>query len=315
MLRFKRGFGKGLSVRITLISALMILTFGCEASGVFQKNSGEVQQKPAPAVQSNVTDPTSAIAKATYEIHVKTVSIELCGGEAQATINSDFTLTLPEAYLKCMGIKVDLTSMVGDMLGKQGAVTATQDDPIKGIVIDSNGIIRLKKVGTTAFDPARAMMVMPLVKDPTQYQNIDETKDYKATAEDGTIGTGQIGFKVIGVNETFKPENNPDTYSKIVHIQMTAQGFTEMTSQQRMKAALIQRVELMFNMAPIAIPKVVVEGATKDMIDTNMISGSLGGTAGGILSGITGDIASLAPKFLGDTLQVELILKSQELMK
>ena len=108
-------------------------------------------------------------------------------------------------------------------------------------------------------------------------------------------GNGEIEVRVISIDQPFPHETYPDDFKSVLHWEMLSTGFKGVPAA---KALLFERLEFHWNMRPIMVPKIVIEGTLTDFISTG------GATGGGAMDAIAG----IGAAFLGK-LKVELVVK------
>jgi hypothetical protein len=229
----------------------------------------------------------------TYDIVVQTASgAKPCTGTASIAIDSKFQFKVPDAKLKCLSLEIDIGKMLGAM---------SQDTGKKPDFSSDGKIFRVKTLGSATFEPARPVLLGPIIQDPSKFKGLQEKKTYSATVTDSktgkvSTGSGDIEVRVLGVDEPFPHETFPDDFKSVLHWEMLATGFDGVPAAQ---ALLFDRLEFYWNMRPIMVPKIVIEGTL-----TDFISGGGGATGGGAMDAIAG----IGAAFLGK-LKIELTVK------
>jgi len=279
-----------------LMMGLAVVFSGCKSSDdeVFEGN-GNVQVKPAMlGAQDGDAKPADPVTlmNVTYDISVETASgAKPCTGSASIAIDSKFQFKVPDAKLKCLSMEID----IGKMLSAMSQETANKPD------FSSDGkIFRVKTLGAAVFEPARPVLLGPVIQDPSKFKGLHEKKPYSVTVTDAKTGTvssgnGEIEVRVLGVDEPFPHEKFPDDFKSVLHWEMLATGFKGVPAAQ---ALAFERLEFYWNMRPIMVPKIVIEGTLTDFI-------SSGGATG---SGAMDAIAGIGAAFLGK-LKIELTVK------
>jgi hypothetical protein len=210
---------------------------------------------------------------ATYDISVRSLfGIKVCEGEAKIKVGSNFDFK-PQGIVKCLfnSITLDLGKMMSGL--DQGAAGGQKAD--SGIDAKDH-MIFMKEIAGATFDPPRPLFVSIFSATKSEMRKISYSKNHTATTKDGKRGSGRISLNVVGVDETVYTDKIDQGFRKVLHWKIDAEGF------EGVKPAgfIFNSVEFFWNMDPIAIPKIKLQGHIKDFLGQGGL-GNLGGGAGG----------------------------------
>ncbi|MBM4253582.1 MAG: hypothetical protein FJ146_16565 [Deltaproteobacteria bacterium] len=287
-----------LSKKNVLLSFMTSMLWACSAaedSFVFSA-PGASESKPiaahAPLLARNslnaASQPASKVASAKYLINVISNSgNEVCNGKASIEVMSDFTMTFPEAKIKCLSLTVNLAGILA--AGAGSTPTGLSN-------LQSDGsILSIGEVANATFAPARPMLLGPVVQDPSIYKDFRKSVNTTVTVKepgsklDKKSAPGQFDIEVVpgpsDVLTTYanklSPENN---FDKVLHWTIAAKGFDGIPAKNGL---LLKKMEWFWNIEPIMIPKVVITGELAGFIDTNGTPSSVNQLIGDIKITVT----------------------------
>lgn len=282
---------------LMIVLALSLFLGACKSSDdeVF-KGNGNVEVKPEMfgAQDATPNEPVS-LMNVSYDVTVTTASgAKPCTGVAQIQVDSKFQMKFPELKLKCLSLEIDVGKMLAGMSQEAGKKPGVSSD---------GKVMRVKQIGAATFDPPRPLLLGPVIQDPSKYEGFQEKKAYSVTVNDPKTGAtsngnGEIEVRVLGVNEPFATDAFPDDFKSVLHWEMVSTGFKGVPAAQGL---LFERLEFYWNMRPIMVPKIVIEGNLTDFIS----GGGAGGAGGG---GAMDAIAGIGAALFGK-LKIELTVK------
>ena len=259
------------------------------------KSQGNTEAKPV-ATLLNTLEPTSPLggaggggpakeaASLTYIIRVKTKSeVDLCSGEAQLKIMTDFNLQVPETKIQCQSLQIDLGSLFGGgkgLLGGQdsnaavaagagaAAGAAAPASNITSILSHDGKVFYLSQLMGATFTPPRPMLLGPIVQDPEKYKDFVQSSDHTVTGIDpltkqAASGKGSFHIKVLETQGFYKNNYTKDAFEHVLHWQIDATGFDGFPPSLGLTVA---HIEWWWNTVPIMIPQIVITGFLKNFI-------------------------------------------------
>ncbi len=218
------------------------------------------------------------IATATYRVRVFGQSgSELCSGAVDLELMSNLGFGPANGGMVCVGQKIDFGRM---LRGLSGASAPEIDVFADGLMI------RVRTIGGVAFNPPRPLILGPIVQDTAPFIGLNQTNKHQATWKDPATGklvnsTGTSVVRVIGVNERYDSSVLGKTFDRILHWEMTSTGFDGIPKSDAM---IFDRIEMLWNTRPLAIPKIVIQGNVSSFL-TQEPSQSNFGSGGGIFGG------------------------------
>lgn len=235
------------------------------------------------------------IALASYEVKIfGERGLRLCIGAIDMQLMSDLTFGESSGGIRCLGKKIDMGSMLQGLSGSAMA---------KGDVESDGQMIRANRLGNVQFQPSRPLLVGPIVQNPAEFMNLDETSSHVAIYRDPVTGqqsqgSGSLRVKVLEVNGTYEANRLGRTLNRVLHWEMTSSGFDGISKSE---AFVFDRFEVFWNTRPLVVPKIIIQGAIESFISaddspfllqSNVMTGAAGlnlvGDAqkGGIISNI-----------------------------
>lgn len=209
----------------------------------------------------------------------------LAGGEIVMETMSNFAIKFVSGSVRILNnpaLTIDLSKSLS-----QFAPDATKDTMSGNISSDLDGkVVMTKRIGNMLFEPARPLILGPIIQDPSDFAGIDKTypgirfmsaPEYTGPA---VAGTATIRLKVINPRETYKPRHPAisATPFEVLHWEMSLDNSTATTSQN-VQALLLNRIAFYWRTRPIQIPRLA--------LDTDLAS-LLGGRADAGLAALGG---------------------------
>ncbi len=273
-----------------------------KAPGSVRNNSdgtGSVLNSP-----QNSVVPQGNLIDAVYELRIKGIfgAIQVCKGEAQVRLTSTGQFELPKSDVACVGglIKVDLGSMMKGMSTNPGAGTPPNFS-------GDDRVVRIDQIAGAKFSPPRPLMIAAFKAKPEDLSGYSGTEVVTATdLKTGQSAPGRITMEVLTTEETLVNPNFSKAFDKVVRWHMLARGFDGLNKPAMF---LFDKVEMAWNLDPIAIPEIKIEGHIKEFMKA---VGSGGDSPLGALGSLgSGPLAQIATTVAGKVV-VELELKSME---
>jgi hypothetical protein len=287
---------------IRLLLSVCFLAAGCNVDISDGKafTGGSAQRKPwgpSAAVSSDAT--AKPAVKGRYQLRVSlsdkplsnaqvltnatTAQIlqngNICMGEVNLHIMSDFSLKFPQSKAKCILIgDLDLEKLLGGMGNDK-----------KGAIESDGKVLRLEKLGPVTFSPARPLLMGPIAQDMSIFEGYSEVKNYSAVFKDPSSGeekngSGTIGIRVLEAGSQMNPILMPGTnFDSILHFQLDVSGFKGLPKS---KGFLFDKVNFWLNSRPIAIPRILIQSRASDLLDSapkpDAGEPGTGGSGGGV---------------------------------
>lgn len=258
-------------------------------------------QNITPSVKPVPSSP-APIATASYRVRVLGQGGgELCNGAVDLELMSDLGFGPASGGMVCMGKKIDLGRMLQGLSGS----TAPDMD-----VVADGMMIRVKNIGGVAFNPPRPLVLGPIVQDPTPFFGLNQTSQHQATWTNPATGqvvtsAGTTVVKVIGVNEAYNSQTLGKRFERILHWEMTSAGFDGIPKSD---ALIFDRIEMLWNMRPLVIPKIVIQGNVRSFISDdqpqNLVGTGTGSVTGSNLGG--GQLFGIIAELFVGRVQIEL---------
>jgi len=286
---------------------LLALAFaGCNSAdeGVFKNNDG-VESKPATTLLSGTEGMQGGLdalgetpvqaASVTYLLTVtgNNQDAELCHGDAQLTIMSDFSLKIPTAKIQCMAYTVDLAGLLASNGGLSGLSGGSGQDA-SGNLSDDGMVLSVKNIAGGEFTPPRPLLLGPIIQDSSKFAGFHRTSNHTLVAQDETGKTmtanGSFAIQVLDVDTTYENKWVGKAFDKVLRWQMTTSGFTGIPARYGL---IFQSWEWLWNVRPIMIPKIEIKGHLSDFVST----GDTSGTTDALLGVMTIDLIVKEYKF------------------
>lgn len=202
------------------------------------------------------------IALASYRVRVfgKTGLTEICSGAVDLQLMSNLGFGPANGGMMCLNQKIDLGRLLAGLSG-----TAETDDTD---MIADGTMVRVRRFGGISFNPARPLVVGPVVQNPAMFMNLNQTSQHMATWQNPANGrvvnsVGNTTVRVLGVNQTFESTTLNKTFDRILHWEMTSTGYDGIPKSD---AFIFDRIEMLWNSRPLVVPKIVVEGSIRDFL-------------------------------------------------
>ncbi len=267
--------------RWSALTGICVITISCAQGKAFK--SGDFETKPQRmrefSPDSYATDPGSnprPIFRAIYKLNVYNGrDKELCAGEATLIGYSNYEVK-QEGEAKCpLGLKIDLAEMMGGDGFKAPSPEEAKRYPFYGKVS------RLSSLGKTKYSPPRTFVLGPVIQNVQDYTGFHYSENLHVShiSKKGEVqqGDGTLHVQVISAGGDFRPEGYPETFKKVLHWEMRAEGFQGVNKGEAM---LYDRFEYYWSTSPIAIPMIRIRGAVSNFVDGPIIA-ALGGAVVG----------------------------------
>lgn len=255
--------------KILNLPGLLTVAAALLAAGSCRSADDDVFMDPAAhntreqnVIESNrapVRKPVS-IATATYRVRVLGKSGgELCSGALDLELMSDLGFGPSKGGVLCMGQTIDLGRLL------QG-LTASADSDLD-LLVDGM-MVRARRIGGVAFNPPRPLLVGPIVQDTTPFAGLNQTSQHDATwknPENGKLvnSSGTTTVKVKGVNEHFESTTLGQQFDRILRWEITSTGYDGIPKSE---AFIFDRIEMLWNVRPLVIPRIVIEGNLRSFL-------------------------------------------------
>ena len=290
---------------LTCVALIPYIFFGCKNNGgTFDKGKGNLrnktlsdpQQQPT-TTQSDLLAQVKPAVNSSYELTVRSRSgTVLCAGNTNLVINSNLSLSVPSANMKCLTATVDLARLLTGVATSDGGSLSRRTTNAESDLSADGKVLRKATIGVSKFTPARPLILGPIIQDPTKFRGFTESNTYQVVSE-GVSASGQIAIQVIEVNSSFKPEHfaGDTKFDEILHWQMTSIGFSGI---KRAKAFLFDKIEFYWNVRPLAIPRIIIEADLDDLTGGGIVIGNFASLGNGLLGKLTIDIQATSHQAL-----------------
>jgi hypothetical protein len=267
--------------KLAACAAVLVTTLGTVAcnpddEGVF-KGGGTGEFKPKRTLLSGgegldglgaTSEVPTVAAAVTYKITVTSESeAELCTGSANVEIMSDFAIKLPSAKLQCASLTIDLGGMLGGGgIGASGVGPDGKKDP----KLSHDGmVLSAGEIGGATFTPPRPFLLGPVIQDVTKYEGFTRTTDHTVAgttaAGQGFSGQGRFTINVLKTKTDFSNAETGLKFDNVMLWEMRADGFDGVPGSGGL---VFSRMLWAWNVRPIMIPALVIEGYLKDFVET-----------------------------------------------
>ncbi len=264
---------KNISTVAILIASL---TAACSAPPQNRKRDGNGQD-----AQASPSAAPTPLSRTTYEVRVLPLLqilgcngcdpddpskvLVLAGGEIVMETMSNFSIKFVSGSVRILNnpaLTIDLSRSLG-----QFAPDATKDTMTGNISSDLDGrVVMTKRIGNILFEPARPLILGPIIQDPAQFADIDKTypgiRFMSAPEHTGPAvsGTATIRLKVINPRETYKPRHAAvsATPFEVLHWEMSLDNSTA-TASQNVQALLLNKIAFYWRTRPIQIPRIAMD--------------------------------------------------------
>jgi hypothetical protein len=259
-------------LRLLLCLSLPGAQLGCsDDAGVFSSKGG-LETKPEATRLAELTafdaearaaeESPEMAARVDYDVRVTTRSgARLCSGETTLEILSNFSLRVPDAYVDCVSMHLDL----GGMLDAAVAGRIAGEDNLA----HDGKVMSVRSLGGTRFDPPRPLLLGPTVQDSKKYEGLVRTTrhDLTATGDDGRRirGSGSFDIAVIDTEATYEDASNSSIFfDKVLHWEITSRFDTPPKY-----GLTFSKMTWLWNTRPIMIPAIFIEGSLEDFIESD----------------------------------------------
>ena len=189
----------------------------------------------------------------------------LARGEIVMETMSNFSIKFVSGnvrVLKVPALTMDLSQSLN-----QFAPDATKDTMSGNISSDLDGrVVMTKRIGNILFEPARPLILGPIIQDPSDFAGIDKTYpgiQFKSAPEftgPAVAGTATIRLKVINPREMYKPRHPAisATPFEVLHWEMSLDNSTA-TASQNIQALVLNQIAFYWRTRPIQIPRLTLD--------------------------------------------------------
>lgn len=201
------------------------------------------------------------IARTSYRVRVfGQGGAEICSGAVDLELMSNLGFGPANGAMVCLNQKIDLGRMLAGVSG-----TPEEDDT--EMVADGT-MVRVRRFGGVTFNPPRPLVVGPIVQDPAQFTGLNQASQHVATWKNPANGqvvnaTGTTSVRVLGVNQTFSSPTLQRSFDRILHWEMVSTGYDGIPKSD---AFIFDRIEMLWNSRPLAVPRIVIEGNVRNFI-------------------------------------------------
>ena len=299
-------------------AALALLLQSC-GGGLPSPDGGTTKKKQSmsdasPAQTNNSVDqllPDGNFIEAFYDVKASSGIIVNCRGTTKFNVTTSFVMKMLDSNIDC-GLfgKMDLASSMAGMDPRR----ATESLPDPGKFISNDGtFIRTTRLPSFEFYPARPMVVSAINLDLTKIQvggpGVTErftARDLRQNIRTAREGTGTATYTVLAKNEILRLPAFSQPFQRVFRWQLKYDGFGNI---DRMAAMLFNSMEVSWNMAPLAIPKIVIKTRLGNVLAgaANNDAAAMNQMANNLLGSPFGSLAD----FLVGEIEITLTLKSQ----
>ncbi|MEY4632383.1 MAG: hypothetical protein RIQ81_2503 [Pseudomonadota bacterium] len=202
------------------------------------------------------------IAMASYRVRVNgtgPANMEFCSGGVDLQLMSDLSFGPSTGAMICMNRPVDMGKLLQGISGSLDVKNEVQAD---------GTMLRIKNIGGVTFEPARPLVVGPIVQNPQLFVGLDQTSNHTAKWTDPVSGkfvstSGTTRVRVLGVKETYNSELLGRKLDQVLHWEMTSTGYDGIPKSD---AFIFDRIEMLWNARPLVVPKIVIEGNVSSFV-------------------------------------------------
>lgn len=252
--------------------------------------------------------------------------VDVCKGDVSLVINKDFSFSLPNSKISCVGGRCELDL---DAVMKSVQKGSNANDGVNGLVKGATSdkkFLSIGQIGNYQFTPPRPLMLLsPFHFDPIEdATRVDES--YQGSVRDvksGATSSGSLRLKVEEANQ------------ERVRWTMTSTGWDGIA---RPRAGILTRLDMTWSLNPIGVPHIAAFTVVGDLLSARQQSGESmssqelvnlcsGGSAsamgsagasaggGGLAGGFMSTLVELGARLFGDVMVgVNLDLKSQKVL-
>jgi hypothetical protein len=280
-----------LKILLGLSLALILIGESSCKKDDFGKDNNE--QKPVSSVTPTPSptpgETNKVVAKSKYLFEVKKTNGDvLCSGEVQAETLADFQLLFPEETVKCK-IVIEYDLNLKKMLNPEAP--PRHEDLSEYKSLPHFGKVLRKKYGPSKihndkiyqgeFKPPRPYVLGPIIQDSAIFKDFSVEETIQLVVEGGekAISTsGTVKLKVLEHKMSYKPQKYDRTFDQVIRWEFSSTGF-EADGLNKSDYMLFDRMEFYWNIRPILIPRIVIEGKI-----SNFMEGFIG-SVGNVLVG------------------------------
>lgn len=257
--------------KVMMLGLLVATTWGCSNAPV------DAKQKIGSGQNAVKTEPPKLMSRARYEVRVYSLrnlstcrenDIEcgqLASGEIMMETMSNFSIKFVSGSVRMLNnpdLTLDLTKSLS-----QFAPEAGQDTMAGNLSSDADGrIVMTKRVGDILFEPARPLILGPIIQNPDDFRGLEKTYSNIrfSTAPNSKAppasGTATIHLKVVNPRERYTPRSQQVSASpfEVMHWEMALDNSSG-TSTQNVQGLLLNKISFYWRTRPIQIPRLVLE--------------------------------------------------------
>lgn len=300
-----------------LICALaVVLTASC-GGGLPSPDLGQTKKKSdnaQPAINSLIEQllPEGNFIEALYTVNASSGILVNCKGTTKFNVTTRFAMKMTESNIDC-GLfgKMDLAS---SMAGMDPRRAESELGDMSKFISNDGTFIRTTRLPSFEFYPPRPMVVSALNLDISKVRvggpGAVETftaRDLRANIKTERQATGTATYFALGKNEVIASKNFSKPFSSIFRWKLQYDGFAGI---DRMASMLFNSMEVSWNMAPLAIPKIVIVTRLGNVLAgaANNDAAAMQQMASSLLNSPFGSMAD----FLVGEIKIELTLFSQK---
>lgn len=273
------------------------------------KNNNLVQ--PAQVTSMDQMLPEGNFIEAVYDVKASSGILVNCKGTTKFNVTTRFVMKMLDSNIDC-GLfgKMDLAS---SMAGMDPRRAEAQMGDMSRFVTNDGTFIRTTRLPSFEFSPARPMVVSAINLDLTRItvggSGVVETftaRDLRPNIRTKREANGTATYTVLGKNEVASVPNISKPFQNVFRWKLQYDGFAGI---DRMASMLFNSMEVSWNMAPLAIPKISIVTRLENVLAgaANNDSASMNQMAGQIMGSPIGGVAD----FLVGEIKIDLTLSSQ----
>ena len=255
--------------------------------------------------------PEGNFIEAVYDVKASSGILVNCKGTTKFNVTTRFVMKMLDSNIDC-GLfgKMDLASSMAGMDPRRAE--AEMGDMSRFITNDGT-FIRTTRLPSFEFYPARPMVVSAINLDLSKITvggpGVVETftaRDLRPNIRTIREAIGTATYTVLGKNEVASVPNISKPFQNIFRWKLQYDGFAGI---DRMASMLFNSMEVSWNMAPLAIPKISIVTRLENVLAgaANNDSASMNQMAGQIMGSPIGGVAD----FLVGEIKIDLTLSSQ----
>ena len=206
--------------------------------------------------------PKGPLISARYQLSVKALGISICNGTVEMSINASIgsqttssLLSLPVATVKC--------PILGEL--NVAALLGALSKPAPPDVLSvKDGVMRLKSLGNTNFDPPHMLMPSFIAENRSKLASLNLTQNESVNAN-GLSGSGTSSLQTLEILPSVSVPGVDMEFKDVIHFQVK-NSFQTPETFDKASSMLFDNVEFKISLNPISVIAIRFDGKAADLL-------------------------------------------------